>query len=106
MYEYRARAIRVLDGDTIHAELDLGLDVRIRLTLRLHGIDAPELREEGGHEARDYLNAALLGVDTFTVRTVKDRREKYGRYLADIFVADRHINANMVTLGLAAPYVR
>jgi endonuclease YncB( thermonuclease family) len=107
VYEYRARALRVVDGDTLHAELDLGLDVRLRLTLRLANIDAPELPTPEGKAARAWLQENL-GVEWFTVRTVKDRKEKYGRYLGVLLVEDpkgaRNLNAEMIALGLARPY--
>ena len=44
MYEYRARITRVIDGDTVEAEIDLGFHVTFTATLRLTGINAPETR--------------------------------------------------------------
>lgn len=70
-------------------DLDLGLDVHRYERLRLLGIDAPEVNAKGteGEEARDWLRKYLLPGDTVIVRTVKDRKEKYGRYLASIQAA-------------------
>lgn len=44
MYTYRAKLIRVIDGDTIDAIIDLGFDVWVKKRIRLNGIDAPETR--------------------------------------------------------------
>ncbi len=44
MYEYRARITRVIDGDTVEAEIDLGFHVSLTVTLRLAGINAPETK--------------------------------------------------------------
>lgn len=91
MYEYRARITRVIDGDTVEAEIDLGFHVSLTVTLRLAGINAPETRgteRPRGLAATRYLEALLhnLAGDTrvLTVRTRKDVTEKYGRYLADL----------------------
>lgn len=104
MYEYRASIIRVIDGDTVRARLDLGCDVRIDLTLRLYGINAPELNTEAGVAAREHL-IALIGDSLVVVRTIKDKREKYGRYLATLVgPLGTDINDRMVADGHAAPY--
>jgi micrococcal nuclease len=111
MYEYRAKILSVHDGDTVHAQLDLGMDVLINITVRLAHINAPELATPEGRTAHGYL-AALLpnGLDGAWVRiqTIKDRTEKYGRYLATIFMqtSDGEINVNerMVETGHAVPY--
>ena len=44
MYEYRAQLIKVIDGDTIDAKIDLGFGISIEKRVRLVGIDAPEVR--------------------------------------------------------------
>ncbi len=103
MYEYRATCLRVVDGDTIHTRVDLGLDCSIELTVRLSGIDAIELREPGGKDARAWLAQQLAG--EFTLRTEKDRREKYGRYLGLILLDDgTDVNDELVQRGYARPY--
>ena len=44
MYNYNAKCVRVVDGDTIDAEIDLGFDVKVKKRIRLAGINAPESR--------------------------------------------------------------
>lgn len=114
MYEYEAQVLRVVDGDTVDCTVDLGMDVQIYQRLRLVGIDAPEINTAGteGEDARDWLRKYLVPGDTIIVKTVKDRREKYGRYLASITAAPREwegelpidISAEMIRAGHARPY--
>ena len=105
MYEYQAQITRVVDGDTVHARVDLGLDVRIDITLRLYGINAPELSTDAGKLARSWLIQRLADVHTVTIRTYKDKREKYGRYLATLLDGDADINAEMIAAGQAVVYL-
>ncbi len=110
MYEYRARITRVIDGDTVEAEIDLGFHVAISVTLRLAGINAPEIRgaeRPRGLAATRYLESLLddLAGDTreLTVRTQKDVTEKYGRYLADLIAGEVNLNHALVAAGHAVP---
>lgn len=116
MYEYRALVLAVVDADTLRLEVDLGLDIRHRLTVRLAGVDAPELATDAGKAAlqftRSWLAAHALvpGVHAtenafeLIVRTHKDKREKYGRYLADVFAGEHCLNLDLVNAGHARPY--
>jgi len=104
MYEYKATLLRVIDGDTIHLDVDLGIDIHVHLTIRLAGIDAPEMGTPAGQAAKDWL-INRLGSKTVYVDTVKDRKEKYGRYLGWISTdADPrapYVNQEMVVAGHA-----
>lgn len=109
MYEYRAQLTRLVDGDTVHVQVDPGLDLRVNLTLRFYGLDAPEMRTAAGVTAKAWVQAwfdqhAPDGL--FLLRTVKDKREKFGRYLAVIASLDRTsvLNDDMITAGHAVPY--
>jgi len=57
LYTYKARVLRVLDGDTIEAVIDLGFGITITQTLRLRGIDCPELVSKEGKEAKAFVEA-------------------------------------------------
>lgn len=103
MYEYRMTVLRVVDGDTIHAEVDLGCDIHVDLILRLARINAPEMSTPEGPYAKTYLES-LLTPGPVLLRTIKDRREKFGRYLAELFVGDINVNDEMVNTGHAVPY--
>lgn len=88
MYEYRAKIIEVYDGDTVTSVTDCGFDIHFTMQLRLFGINTPEVRgdqKEAGTKSRDALRKLILGKDV-KIKTYKDKKEKYGRYLADIFI--------------------
>ena len=96
MYEYRAKIIKVYDGDTVTAEVDLGFKIKITEKLRLAGINAPEVRgidKEKGKLSRDFLRELILDKDV-TIKTNKDKKGKYGRYIAEIFLDDIEISIN------------
>lgn len=105
MYEYSARVIRVVDGDTVHLEVDLGFDVKRSDSFRFYGINAPEMKTPEGKVAKAYLETLIKPGDEVVLRTRKDKREKYGRYLAQLAVAGIDVNANMIESGHAVAYV-
>ena len=109
MYEYKVLEIKkIYDGDTITVVIDLGFDTRRVESLRLAGIDAPEIRGEERAEgliARDWLinrlyTALEIGRDII-IRTDKDSTGKYGRYIAEVFIDEVSINEELVEKGLA-----
>lgn len=108
LYEYEAIVRSVYDGDTVRVDVDLGFHIwRYNEALRLYGINAFEMtgsQREKGIVARDALRERVLHKPVF-VRTVKDKQEKYGRYLATIFDADGEVNAWLVQKGYAVPYM-
>ena len=105
MYEYSAEVIRVIDGDTLEVRLDLGFKIQHTTTLRLAGLNAPEMRTDEGHAAKAWLTAELSEKKIF-VETIKDKKEKYGRYLAKIDAQDDggmwySVNDRMIAEGQA-----
>lgn len=96
--------LRVIDGDTIDVRIDHGFSIYSVQRLRLHGLNAPERGQSGYEEAKDAINQLLYGY-YFTIHTKKDRKEKFGRYLAEVFCRIQgemvSLNARMVELGLA-----
>jgi micrococcal nuclease len=105
MYEYRAVVLRVVDGDTVHLDVDLGFDVKRRDSFRFYGINAPEISTAAGKTAKAWLEKRLPVGAVVSVRTQKDKREKYGRYLGTIFLDDVNINEQLVTEGHAQRYM-
>lgn len=88
MYQYKAQVKSVIDADTIDVLIDLGFGVHTMQRLRLYGIDAPEMKTEAGKIAKEYVKSVLLGADAAMfvyVRTIKDRKDKYGRKLAVLY---------------------
>lgn len=116
LYHYRAIVTRVYDGDSITADIDLGLGVWLRgQKLRLWGIDTPELRgdeREDGLAARAFLVNELGGEDAIDagskviLETHKDKAGKYGRWLATIWLGGRNVNEALVAAGHAEEYLR
>ena len=109
LYLYKAKIISVYDGDTCRADIDLGLHTWIRNEkLRLLRINAPELRgkeRQAGLSARDFLRDIILKKEVI-IQTKKDRKGKYGRYLAEIWVEQEkdvwaNVNDLMVADGFA-----
>jgi len=110
VYEYRATVERVVDGDTVDLDIDLGLDVHAKERCRLYGIDTPEMRGESrplGIEARDFLVEMVLGREV-VAQTIKDRRGKYGRYLVALFLESGDdlldVNQALIEAGHAVVY--
>jgi Kyanoviridae endonuclease len=104
MYQYRAKVVRVVDGDTLHLDVELGFDVTRRDSFRLYGINAPERGTPEGTQATQWLVEHLKGHETIVVTTHKDDREKYGRYLATLWIGGNNLNEAMVAEGHAVPY--
>ena len=108
MYEYRAKVIKVYDGDTITVNIDLGFKVQVQSEkIRLMGINTPEVRGEErplGLISRDRLRDLIMDKDII-IKTYRDKKGKYGRYLGDIYIEidDELICVNdwLVTEGLA-----
>ena len=91
MYTYNAKCTRVVDGDTIDAEIDLGFDVKISKRIRLSGIDAPESRTRNkvekklGLAAKDRLTDLLEGAaNCFELES--QEFGKYGRVLGKLHI--------------------
>lgn len=86
MYEYAARVVNVVDGDTVDAAVNLGFDVVFNVRFRLYGVNTPEktgASKEKGLAAKAFAENWLKD-RPITVKTVKDKQEKFGRYLAVI----------------------
>lgn len=116
---YKAVCECVYDGDTVTVRTDVGMFIGDTCVVRLKGIDAPELHNNAHGQAspdglvsRDALRGLILDKDIY-IQTFKDSKEKYGRYLAEIHVADPDkkdgtlifVNQWMVDRGYAKPYM-
>jgi len=117
MYIYTATVVDVHDGDTITVDIDMGFGLIFRKQkLRLYGINAPELGDSSGEgiKARDILIGLVLN-KPIIINTIKDEKEKYGRYLANIssegvdpkidITLFPTINSWLVSNGYAKPYL-
>lgn len=95
LYEYRVKNIKVIDGDTVDVDIDLGFGVWIKKQrVRIHNIDTPESRTKDkvekafGLAAKKRLEEILSMDDDIILRSVKDSRGKFGRILGDFIIHD------------------
>lgn len=111
-YIYKIEVLRVIDGDTIDAEIDLGFDISIKKRIRLHGINAPEVRTRDktekakGIKAKEYLEKIIESQNNILYLKSMDKG-KYGRCIGVLFEVDfdnYSINDDMIREGHATPY--
>ena len=120
MYEYRIKVVRVVDGDTVDVDIDLGFGVWLKKErVRLYGIDTPESRTRDKEEkkfglmAKEYLKASLKK-GTPILKTRKDGKGKFGRILGELLYIDNeghpqyevkiNINEDMIEKHHAVKY--
>lgn len=99
-----ATVVRVVDGDTVDLNIQLGYRVSVRERIRLYGIDAPELT--GENKVAGLISKAALENILASGRIVVhggEREDSFGRWLADVAVYDTagHVNtvSNMMLTG-------
>ena len=110
MYTYCAKVVRVIDGDTVVVDIDLGFDVWVRnVTLRLDRIDAYETRltkgttpemKEKGLLAKSWLQS-YVDVHSNEITVTTTDRGKYGRWIAELIIGTKCISDELVSLGYA-----
>jgi len=113
-YIYRIKQIlKVVDGDTIDASIDLGFDISLEKRIRFAGIDTPEsrttnLKEKAlGLESKEWLKKALEGAKDILIKTeLPDSTEKYGRIIGHLFIngQETSLNTQMIDAGYALAY--
>ena len=111
-YVFNCTIVRVVDGDTVDVDVDLGFGCWVRGhngRIRLFGIDAPESRggtletKAHGRLAKKFVQEKLKVGEVYKLRT-KDKG-KYGRYLGDFQVGNKWLCAELVANQLAVPYM-
>jgi len=111
MYEYKAKVLRAIDGDTLEVEIDLGFSVTIKERVRLLDVNTPEmhgvLKEseeyQRGLAALIYVQAWLGSCyNSIIMHTEKSKfaQDKYGRYLAKIIANDGAIKGQSLNEAL------
>ena len=103
-YIYDAELVSVYDGDTITLNVDLGFNVSLNnQKMRLYGINTPEIsgtERPEGLRSKMALVRMLDGKD-IVLKTIKDRKGKYGRWLAVLYVNGVNVNDSLVDSGYA-----
>lgn len=106
MYEYQVKKVlKVVDGDTIDVDIDLGFSISYTQRVRLAGIDTPESRTRDkkekalGLESKDKLKKAIDAATKIVIKTEKpDSSEKYGRILGWVFLDDNKVSINQTLI--------
>lgn len=114
MYEYRAKLIKVVDGDTVDVDIDLGFGVWLKKErVRIMGIDTPESRTSDkvekifGLAAKDRLKQLIEKdtiLKTFAAKDGEDMKGKFGRILGDFIVGDKTVSEILIEEGHAVKY--
>ncbi len=112
MWTYRAKVVRVIDGDTVDVDIDLGFGIwQKNERVRIMGIDTPESRTRDkdekvrGKMAASYLKEAIKKGKKVIIQTkLKDSKGKFGRVLGNVIVDGININQSMVDNHLAVAY--
>jgi len=109
IYEYQAKLSRVVDGDTLYLFVNLGFRVTMEVEFRLLGLNTPEVvgaQKVAGLAAKSEVERVLaLG----PIRVVSEKSEKYGRWLATVYVkladgTEMNLNEHLLVGGFAKPY--
>ena len=115
MYEYRCTVVKIIDGDTVDVDIDLGFGIWMhKERIRLLGIDTPESRTRDKEEkkyglaAKKYLTEMLNDEGGIVLKTKKDAEGKFGRILGELWRttdnADKSINQYLVDEHHAVQY--
>ena len=114
MYEYRVKKVnKIVDGDTIDVDIDLGFDISFSSRVRLAGIDTPESRTTDakekalGLEVKEKIKKELAAAKDVVIKTEKpDSSEKYGRILGWVFLDGNTVSLNqqLIDQGYAWTY--
>lgn len=115
MYEYNIKKVtKVVDGDTIDVDIDLGFNISYSQRVRLAGIDTPESRTKDarekalGLEVKDKIKKAIESAKTVIIKTeLPDSTEKYGRILGWVYLdgAAKSLNEQLIEEGYAWSYM-
>ncbi|EOI9934329.1 thermonuclease family protein [Campylobacter upsaliensis] len=103
--ELTGKVSKVIDGDTIELLAKTSktnpYNHIAKLKIRLYGIDAPELKQAYGKEAKEFLSALVLKQE---VSLIIENKDKYDRFVGTIFLKGKDINKEMVKNGYAHAY--
>ena len=108
-YVRNARLIRVVDGDTLDLDIDLGFSTWMKRRVRLLGVNCPETTgdtREAGRAATGFTRIWLSDQTTFQVRTHLDKNDSFGRVLAEVWKGEDSLAAALLQAGHATPCTR
>jgi len=110
-YEYPCKILRVVDGDTVDVDIDLGFGVWIhKERVRVMGIDTPESRtrdlveKKFGLAAKEFVKSMMPIGSMQMIKTEKDKTGKFGRVLGDFLFDGKRLTEIMIEENHAVPY--
>ena len=115
MYEYRCKLLKVIDGDTVEVDIDLGFGVWLKKQrIRLYGVDTPESRtrdleeKKYGLAAKEYVKKFLDDKWLILKTETYDAEGKFGRILGSLYrttnYSDMSVNEYLIEKYHAVPY--
>jgi len=114
MYEYKAKLVKVVDGDTVDVDIDLGFGVWLKNErVRIMGIDTPESRTRDkvekifGLAAKDRVEELIKKdtiLKTFAAKDGEDMKGKFGRILGDFKIGEKMLTEILIEEGHAVKY--
>jgi micrococcal nuclease len=105
MYNYKARVVRWIDGDTVLLDIDLGFYITRRERIRLARINAPELNSPKPYHVRMAKHARSVARQfcpvgsAVTITTSKNKRDLYARYIAEIIYNGQNVSDFLLQNG-------
>lgn len=113
MYQYKVKKFkRIIDGDTVDVNIDLGFGIVLSQRVRLKGVNAAETRTLNAEEkakglsAKEWLVKELTKEGEWIIETTKE--DKYGRILGTLYLVGEPVTVNerMLNEGVAVPYMQ
>ena len=111
MHEYKVKIRRIVDGDTVDVDIDLGFDTILsKQRIRLYGIDTPESRTRDKEEkfygklSAKFLKEQCKNSSEIFLKTYLDKKGKFGRILGELIVDGVNINKMMIEKYMAVEY--
>ena len=111
MYEYKVKIRRIVDGDTVDVDIDLGFNMILsKQRIRLYGIDTPESRTRDKEEkfygklSAKFLKEQCKNSSEIFLKTYLDKKGKFGRILGEFIVDGVNINKLMIEKYMAVEY--
>lgn len=97
LYVFKAEVLRVIDGDTLEAKIDLGFNTYAIKKIRLLSVDTPEKKQENYEEAKEFTAQRVEGKEVY-IQTYKT--EAFGRYLGNVFYIDSNEEIKLLNIEL------
>ena len=110
MFEYKCEVIKVVDGDTVDVNIDVGFSIFHKARVRMYGMDTPESRTRDLDEkargliSKQFIVDKVANAKEIIIKTHKDGKGKFGRVLGKIFIDGENINQSMIDQSLAVEY--